>query len=161
MSRQLIIAMLAAVMPALLGGCGNESNVSAERDKSASLVPELAPKALPLLPDLPVPMGFKLKEGSSRAFRSASGARYADLVYQGKDDKFSVGRFFRKQMPVSRWTLEKDLFVQGDVILGFTKETERCDVTISDSAVLWLFKQTTIEAQIWSTGKIVAPIQEP
>jgi len=157
MSQKWIIAVVAAAALASLGGCKDTQSMKAQRDKADSLAPELAPKALPMLPDMPVPLGFKLAQSRSRSFRSASGARYADLVYTGRKDKFSVARFYRKQMPISRWELEKDLFVQGDVILGFKKETERCDITISDSKVLWLFAKTTVKVQIWSSGRIMEP----
>ena len=94
--------------------------------------------------------GTQVDEGRSRDF-AAAGARYVDHVYKGGADKFSTARFYKRQMPVRRWILVTSLFVQGDVMLDFEKETERCRVVITKSG---LFRRTRINVQLWTSGQI-------
>jgi hypothetical protein len=115
-------------------------------------IPELVAMARPPISDLPIPIGFDLKEGKSRNF-SAAGARYVDHVYKGSADKFAVGRFYKRQMPINRWTLVTDMFVQGDIMLDFEKETERCRITVTDGT----FFSTEIKVALWTSGRIVPP----
>ncbi len=84
-------AVLTVCLLAVIG-CNSGS------DKPPVVGSELqAPKGLiaqvqPPLPDLPVPVGFKLEEGKSRSFEAA-GPRYIDHTYKGRADKFAVKRF--------------------------------------------------------------------
>ena len=84
---------------------------------------------------------------------SAAGARYVDHVYKGRADKFAVGRFFKRQMPINRWALVTDMFVQGDIMLDFEKDTERCRVTITDGS----FGATAVKVAMWTSGRIRPP----
>lgn len=149
------VLMLAALWSASLAGCkGSGMTIGMEppgQSPTAGPTPELAGQAQPPIADLPVPAGFRLLEGRSRNF-TAAGARYADHVYHGWADKFAVARFYKRQMPISRWALVTDMFVQGSIILDFEKDTERCRITVKDSLVT-----TTIEAAVWTSGRIIPP----
>ena len=103
-----------------------------------------------------MPFGFKLDEGRSRNF-AAAGARYVDHFYHGSADKFAVGRFYKRHMPVSRWVLVTDRFVQGDIMLDFEKETERCQIIVSEGG---LIASTHIKVQVWTFGRIEPPKQK-
>jgi len=107
----------------------------------------------PPIADLPVPIGFDLVEGKSRNF-AAAGARYIDHMYSGRADKFAVGRFYKRQMPINRWALVTDMFVQGDMMLDFEKANERCRISISTSG---FFGSTKIRMAVWTSGPIVQP----
>jgi len=122
--RMLMTGMLAA-SAMLLGGCNDkpkavDSSGGGYREVAAPT--GLVAKAIPSIADVPEPIGFKLDERRSRYF-AAAGARYVDHLYKGSADKWAVGRFYKRQMPVSRWVLVTDRFVQGGIILDFEKET--------------------------------------
>ena len=140
-------------------GCGNRNEPAADATGSGAPnpVPEVVAVARPPIPDLPVPMGFSLDEGKSRNF-SAANARYIDHVYKGSADKFAVGRFYKRQMPVNRWYLVTDMFVQGNIMLDFEKNTGRCRVTVTDGS---LFHPTVIRIALWTSGRIVSPPAGP
>ncbi len=138
----------------LAAGCGQQasSGPSARGSRSAGPAPELVAAGRPPIADLPVPLGFSLNEGKSRNF-SAAGARYVDHVLTGSADKFAVGRFYKRQMPINRWTLVTDMFVQGNIMLDFEKDTERCRITITDGS----FGSTAIKMAVWTSGRIQPP----
>ncbi len=152
--------VLALIAPGLLfaSGCaslniGSSSSSSSSQDPAAAGGPELVGQARPPIPDVPVPTGFDLDEGHSRNF-TAAGTRYIDHVYRGSSDKFSVSRFYKRQMPINRWTLVTDMFVQGEIMLDFEKNMERCRVTVTDGG---LFRGTLVKVALWTSGRIVPP----
>jgi len=144
-------AWLLLALTAALVGCNGSAN-SGDAQKIGP-EPELVAMRRPPIEDLPVPIGFYLDEGKSRNF-SAAGARYIDHAYKGSADKFAVGRFYKRQMPISRWTMVTDMFVQGDIVLDFEKDTERCRISISDGG---LFDKTRVKMAVWTSGRIVPP----
>lgn len=115
--------------------------------------PELVSMSRPPIEDLPVPIGFDLAESKSRNF-AAAGARYIDHMYTGRADKFAVGRFYKRLMPINRWALVTDMFVQGDIMLDYEKDTERCRVTVTDGG---FFGSVTVKIAVWTSGRIQAP----
>jgi len=155
------LAMWTVVTAALcLAGCNGQPNSAdasggAYREVAAPL--QLVAKAHPPILDVPVPMGFELDEGRSRNF-AAAGARYVDHLYKGGEDRFAVARFYKRQMPISRWVLVTDMFVQGDIMLDFEKETERCRIVVCDGSML---SPTHLKVQLWTTGRIQTPSQQP
>jgi hypothetical protein len=160
MRRHGLSWLVAAALVAALAGCnssGERVNVSPGDAGSAGPVPELVAMSRPPIADLPVPIGFNLDEGKSRNF-TAAGARYVDHVYHGSADKFAVGRFYKRQMPVNRWTLVTDMFVQGAIMLDFEKDTERCRITVTESG---LFRPTTMKVAMWTSGRIQTPSGMP
>lgn len=148
---------MVTAVAAMLAGCANrdqsvDSSSGAPRQTESTT--ELVAQARPPIPDLPIPTGFTLAEGKSRNF-AAAGARYVDHVYSGRADKFAVGRFYRRQMPVNGWVMVTDMFVQGDIVLDFEKETERCRIDLTDSSPMgW---STTMKIQLWTSGRIETP----
>jgi len=151
MKRRRMIWLLSASLAATALGCNGtqKANRPPESNRVAP-IPELRAQARPPIPDLPVPVGFRLDEGKSRTFE-AGGARYIDHVYRGGSDKFTVARFFKKQMQISRWTLMTSMFVQGDIRLDFEKGAERCSITITDGD---LFHKTHVNVQLWVSRPI-------
>jgi len=141
-----------AVAGGLVVGCGRSRPVQTGNGPAPppDVAPDLVAKARPPIPDVPVPVGFALDESRSRAF-AAAGARYVDHVYHGGDGRFAVARFYKQQMPAARWVLVTALFVQGDLMLDFEKETERCRVVIKKGG---MFHQTDVFVQLWTSGQI-------
>ena len=104
----------------------------------------------PPVADLPVPDGFRLDENASRSF-AEGGSRYVDHLYTGRADKYNVSRFYKRYMPISRWTLTTDMFIQGRMLLDFEKEGERCRIVIEETGVMGSSK---VQAQVWSRGRV-------
>jgi len=149
----LLLCVAAALM--LAGGCNQDQTVdtSGGAARQVSGVPGLVAQSRPPIPDVPVPVGFRLDQAKSRNF-AAAGTRYVDHRYKGGDNKYAVARFYKSHMPISRWALVTDMFVQGNILLDFEKETERCRVTIDDGC---LFHSSHITIQLWTTGRIPPP----
>ncbi|MFP4106913.1 MAG: hypothetical protein ACLFVU_12590 [Phycisphaerae bacterium] len=145
-AKRLTLWMVSVVL--LAAGCNNTPTAA----NSPGEISELSRQARPPVSDVPVPRGFSLDESRSRSFASG-GLRYLDHRYTGGEDKFAVARFFKKQMPVFRWARVTDMFVQGDIILDFEKDSERCRVVISDGG--WT-TSTVVKMQLWTSGRIEA-----
>lgn len=156
------LTMTLGVLAAALAGCGGCNNDSQTIDASSGAprqvqpTVELVARSNPPVPDLPVPVGFKLDENNSRDY-ALSGARLVDHAYRGRSGKLAVKRFYERQMPVSRWTLTTSMFVRGDVMLDFEKETERCRIMIGDGSMI---HPTHIRIQLWTSGRVTAPTQK-
>jgi len=114
---------------------------------------ELMYMSRPPIADLPVPVGFELVENRSRNL-AAAGARFVDHVYSGRADKFAVWRFYKRLMPINRWALVTDKFVQGEIQMDFEKESERCQVTVTDGGFL---QPTVVKMAVMPSGRITAP----
>lgn len=106
---------------------------------------ELQQQANPPVLDLPLPMGFKYDESKATA-RQEPGMRIINHVYQGSDDKYSVARFYRKQMPVMGWNIRFESLDKGVLTLEFEKEAETCRIELKDSG--W-FGGTEIVARVY------------
>jgi len=159
------IAFGLAVLAALLAGCnsgsssGGVSQTNGTVQAPASTAgqnPPLAVKFKPNIPDVPVPMGFKLDESRSRNYDTGV-ARFVDHRYKGSKDKWDVARFYREQMPVSRWTYVTDVFAQGTYTLEFEKGSERCVVNVRDGSWIWPWHRTHIEVRVTTVGRITPP----
>lgn len=159
MSKKDIVAMVFAAVAVTAGGCtgpgqaGHSHQSQARGSGEVGLMAELQPMAIPPIRDLPIPLGFLMDEGRSRNFRGGF-ARYVDHVYHGKADKFAVSRFYMRQMPIQRWVLVTDMFVQGELMLDFIKESESCRVIVTDGK--WS-ESATIKVTLWTSGQIQAP----
>ena len=150
MTARRILAWAAAGL--LCAGCSRPQPVQTGNapPPESQVAPDLVAKARPPIPDVPVPAGFALDESASRDF-AAAGARYVDHVYHGGDGRFAVARFYKRQMPAARWVLVTSLFVQGDLMLDFEKQTERCRVVIKKGGLL---HATQVNVQLWTSGQI-------
>ena len=81
---------------------------------------ELVAQSRPLIPDLPIPLGFEMAQNKSWS-RAREGTRWVIHYYEGRADKWAVGRFFKRQMPANGWTQDSDRMKQGDIMLDFSK----------------------------------------
>ncbi|MCE5325008.1 MAG: hypothetical protein LLG01_01190 [Planctomycetaceae bacterium] len=162
MNRTWIFASaMAAAGILFLAGCGSSTNTTTTmsptdddgRLDDAVLVPDLIPLATSPIPDVPVPMGFKIKEKQTLEFGAGS-ARYLEHVYKGRADKWELNRFFRQQMQANRWQFVNYLVTDGEFTLEFEKDTERCRVMIADGSWYNVIHPTSITVRLWSTGPI-------
>ncbi len=147
--RTQAVCVIGLVGGFLLGGCDgfgggstNSSSLAEPRTADESSAKTDAPPpaglvsvARPLVPDLPVPIGFKLAENISRSYESA-GARFVDHTYIGRVDKVDAERFYRLHMPDADWTLRSSQMVRGVFLMRFEKGNELCEVRIWDESSL-------------------------
>ncbi len=146
------IIMITAVAVVYAAGCGSNTTVINTRDGAPKVVddnPQLVAKNGPIS-DIPIPVGFKLDMKRSRDM-TAGNARWVDHVYKGRGDRYAVRAFFRRQMPVTGWTLVTMSTVQNDIILVFEKSTERCTIRITKGS---LFHPVYIYVQSVTAGRV-------
>ena len=154
--REICVLLMAAAITA--AGCNSSKKVESSEESSGEAAPvELVAMARPPIPDLPVPIGFDLDQDRSRNL-AAAGVRWVDHLYKGKADKFSVARFYRKEMPLSRWTLVTEMFAKGDLKLAFERQSDRCHITVGDGS---LFHPTYIRVELWTAGRVPEPPRPP
>lgn len=103
-------------------GCNNAGTGSSS---------ELQAKPRTHIVDVPVPNGLNLVEKRSRSYKNQTGLRWVDYLYKGNRDKFAVVRFYEKQMSTFHWESQTTQTAQGQTSLDFTKEHERCRITVS------------------------------
>ena len=150
MNARRVVGVVLVTAAMAVAGCNGDKKVEGSGDSSAKASIELVPMARPPIPDLPVPIGFDLDQGRSRNL-AAAGVRWVDHLYKGKADKFAVARFYRKQMPLSRWILVTELFAKGNLTLDFERQSDRCHVTVSDGS---LFHPTYVRVELWTAGRV-------
>lgn len=100
----------------------------------------------PIERDVPVPTGFLLVDRASEDWSNES-ARYLRHEYRGRADKRAVREFYRRQMPLVRWTLLDDSNVHGSIVMRFQRGTESCRVQIEDRLRGWS-RSTVIQVLI-------------
>lgn len=158
MNARRAVGVLWVIAMAAMAGCNSGKKMddsSPPPDEGAPV--ELVAQARPPIPDLPVPIGFDLDEGRSRNL-AAAGIRWIDHLYKGKADKFAVARFYRRQMPLTRWTLVTEMFAKGNLTLDFERQSDRCHVTVSDGS---LFHPTYVHVELWTAGRVPTPPSPP
>jgi len=132
-------------------GAGAGSTSDANRAASGPRVAGLIPQSRPPIPDVPVPIGFKLAEQISRNYESA-GARFVDHTYEGHADKFQIERFYANQMPLKGWTLLGRQMVRGTFLMRFEKKDEYCEIRITTEST-FTGERTQITVNIQTLGR--------
>ena len=156
MTQERIFGVLAVAVVALAAGCNGGTQVvdaSMGAPRQADPVSDLVAQSRPPIPDLPVPIGFYMDESKSRNYAFAGG-RLVDHVYSGRGDKLAIKRFYERQMPISRWALVTAMFVQGDIMMDFERDNERCRVSLNDAG--W-FSRVHIKIYLTTSGKLENP----
>ena len=117
---------LVLVVAAALGGCQLFENRTATADD------RLMAQQRPVIPDLPVPAGFKM-DLKHTFYNSASGMRTGYVTYDGRADGPRLMEFFKDNMPISGWALVRESTDPntGSFILQFEKEGEGAGVKIT------------------------------
>ncbi len=141
---------VAAALAIGLGGC-NQSQQGAGSQAQPLL--ELARQRHPPVPDVPIPVGFKEDMARNRLLHTGVG-RFVDHLYKGRADRYAVVRFFKREMPVSRWTEVTYMQTRGEHTLEFEKGTERCRVVVRKGS--W-FHRTYVDVRVWTVGRIEPP----
>lgn len=84
----------------------------------------------PYSKDVPVPVGFELVEKAPKEQTQSQG-RYLHHQYEGRADKSALRSFYLEQMPLVRWSCERDTAARGRYTMRFTRGGEACTVEIS------------------------------
>jgi hypothetical protein len=100
--------------------------------------------------DIPVPQDFKINEDESRSRTYPDkNIRDMDFVFEGRDHKLAVRRFYEKNMELNRWALKSSRMIQGRIIMQFEKDRDECVVAVEDVGV---FGTTRIDISIKPKG---------
>jgi hypothetical protein len=89
----------------------------------------LSPSSRPYLADIPLPEGFTLADRSSEDW-SARTIRFVRHRYLGRGDRQAARAFYRRQMPLVRWTPICESSANGRHELSFRRAKETCRITI-------------------------------
>lgn len=127
MVLRILVVTFAAFVVATFSGCASST---------ASSVRGLSPSTNPYERDIPVPTGFRLAESASEDW-SGDAVRYVRHHYRGRADKYALRGFYRRQMPLVRWTLESDEMVKGRYRMRFNRGRESCTIVIEDEPGSW------------------------
>ena len=122
----------------LFCGCAGNSNSYSVSESNKPL--EMGSKLQ--FPDIPVPFGFKLLASKSYAHEAAT-FRFASLKYEGEEPIDEVVNFYKNQMVVQNWKLERVEGLYTYKVLHFTNKKESCIVHVSNRK-----DDTRIEIQI-------------
>lgn len=144
--RRLPYVLLASLFAAS-GGCAGPAG-GAGKALSAS--------ATPYEPDIPVPRGFELLDRSSEDWCSGA-IRYVRHCYAGRADKYAVRKFYRRQMPLVRWSAVADGQLHGRYTMQFRRGNESCTIVISDRGLRW-FPRVAVDVII---GPIAPAVSNP
>ena len=88
-----------------------------------------ASKSKAWVADVPIPSDFSLVLDRSRHWSDGQ-LRWVDHLYSGDGSAQALLSFYRKQMPMQRWVLQNHELMQGEAILNFFKDQERCRIVI-------------------------------
>jgi len=130
-SKGLLMSVLFAAMVTV--GCQNTSGtrrIDTGGSAREQLVPtELVGQARTPISDIPVPLRFELDQERSRSW-ATGGIRVVDHRYSGGDDKWAVGRFYKRQMANHGWTPVSEQMILGRIALRYVKGNQRCTVEV-------------------------------
>jgi len=147
--------MLAAAAVIVVAGCSDDEPGLGESGNSGILLSDQTQR----IPDVPIPLDFKLVQERSRHF-AAGDTRFIDHLYKGYADKFVTATFYRQRMSNVRWKLVSDRFVQGTVMLSFRKGSEECAINIKGDGNF--LSPTKLMIQVMPAGdQVLAPMDAP
>lgn len=147
----------------VLVGCqsGGTIDTGSGAPREVASPSELIAQSRPPVPDVPLPIKFTFEDTKSRSY-AVAGIRiidhsYVDRSWFNKADKWAVGRFYKRQMLVNRWTLESDQMVRGTICLQFNKDKEHCKITITDNDSP-VMSPTRVAVEVMPLGKVEVPV---
>lgn len=83
-----------------------------------------------IMPDLPVPQGFKIDHPRSYFVNPNKGTRVVFVTYRGRGAALELMEFFRQNMSISGWTLEEESGDFGSYVLFFKNAKEDLEIKI-------------------------------
>lgn len=95
----------------------------------------LLPTATPPVADIPVPANFHLDTNRGGSKQWATGLRWVNHYYSGREDFLPTAAFYREQMPKNGWTFVDVNHLGSDIVQHYTKGAETVTVTISEGTL--------------------------
>jgi hypothetical protein len=89
----------------------------------------LVASAAPQITDVPIPRGFVLVQAAGKK-GADDGPGHLSHSYEGKADKAALQQFYRREMPLVRWTPTGEDDDPGRYTLRFERAHESCIVEI-------------------------------
>ena len=118
--RSLIVLLL--LVSAFVGCATTASNTTDDG--------RLAVTKRPVIPDVPVPAGFRM-DLNHTFFNSSAAMRTGYVTYAGQAGAPVLLEFFRDNMPISGWSLVRESTSAGSYTLHFEKNSEGCEVKVT------------------------------
>jgi hypothetical protein len=129
------IYLLSAVAVLCSAGCTTDDGTSLALTAS---------KSKAWVADVPVPSQFSLVTDRSRHWSNGE-LRWVDHLYAGKGSDQALITFYERQMPMHRWVLQNHELMQGEAILNYIKDQERCRIVIRGGN---MFEKTYVKVAI-------------
>ena len=147
-SRRIIHTLAFAAPLLALGGCSYvKTPVVAFSDDGEFLQQDvgkgLVASPNPLIPDVPMPVGFKAVASQSN-WRYDGRVRVVHHVYQGHAKQGDSVEFYQRTLPEHQWTMTDIQSVGGSTVLNYIKGPEKLAVTTEYS---WGVTTITIDMQ--------------
>ena len=85
----------------------------------------------PLIPDVPMPVGFKAVASQS-GWNWNGQVRQVNHVYQGRSKVGDAAAFYQRTLPSNGWLLQDIQAVGDTTVLRYNKSIERMSITIDE-----------------------------
>jgi hypothetical protein len=133
------MAMLVAV------GCSSIKTPAVAFTDDGEFLPQDVGKGLvrspnPLIPDVPMPVGFKAV-ASQCFFQYDGSVRVVQHVYQGHAEPGDAAEFYQRTLPSNNWSMIDIQAVGEATVLRYTKGPEQLKITTRDG---WAVSTITI-----------------
>lgn len=106
---------------ALLPGC--------DSPQPTGQPPAMSPRQHTMLPNVPVPIGFRIVPERSVA-RESGRLRVAQVEFEGRGQPDDVADFYTQYMPAAKFQLKQRRFDVGDYLMRFESDAEECNVRV-------------------------------
>lgn len=94
----------------------------------------------PLIPDVPMPVGFKAVASQSH-WQFDGNVRVVQHVYQGHAEPGDAAEFYQRTLPSNKWSLIDIQAIGGSTVLRYAKGPEKLQITTKDG---WAVSTVTI-----------------
>jgi len=145
MTRFALIA-LALMLPLASVGCSHIKTPAIAFNDDGDYLPQdvgegLVASPTPLIPDVPMPVGFKAVASQSH-WRYDGRVRVVHHVYQGHAEPGDAAEFYQRSLPAHNWSLIDMQAVGESTVLRYAKGPENLTITTTDG---WAVSTIKIE----------------
>ena len=145
MTRFTLLA-LALVLPLVSVGCSHIKTPVIAFNDDGEFLPQDVGEGLvaapnPLIPDVPMPVGFKAVASQSN-WRYDGRIRVVHHVYQGHADPGDAAEFYQRLLPADNWSMIDLQAVGESTVLRYAKGVEALTITTTDG---WAVSTIKIE----------------
>ncbi|MGB0767783.1 MAG: hypothetical protein ACPGYV_08740 [Phycisphaeraceae bacterium] len=143
---RLVTAAIALTLALTGVGCGHIKTPAIAFNDDGDFLPQDVGEGLvvspnPLIPDVPMPVGFKAVASQCR-WQYDGQARVVHHVYQGHAEPGDASEFYQRTLPANNWSLVDMQAVGEATLLRYAKGPERLNITTKDG---WAVSTIKIE----------------